>query len=84
MARRKLRIASAGLLFLALLPLSACSLYRDDQMYLTDQQYAFARKSYDSTGSLVLTEKALVDKHWQRGQINEARYRLTKQYRLEK
>jgi hypothetical protein len=53
-------------------------------MYLTDQQYAFARKSYDSTGSLVLTEKALVDKRWQRGQINEARYRLTKQYRLEK
>jgi hypothetical protein len=84
MARQKLRTALAGLLLLALLPISACSLYREDRIYLTDQQYAFARKSYDSTGSLVLTEKALVDKRWQRGQINEARYRLTKQYRLEK
>ena len=83
MARQKLRTALVGLLLLALPAISACSLYRDDHIYLTDQEYAFARKTYDATGSLVLTEKALVDKHWQRGQINEARYRLTKQYRLE-
>ena len=83
MVKRKLRTALAGLLLLALLALSACSLYREDHMCLTDQEYAFAKKTYDSTGSLVLTEKALVDRHWQRGQINEARYRLTKQYRLE-
>ena len=83
MAKRKLHIVFAGLLLGLLLVFSACSLYRNDRMYLTDEEYAFAKKTYDSTGSLVLTEKALTDNHWQRGQINEARYRLTKQYRLE-
>jgi hypothetical protein len=84
MVKRSLQILVPSLVLTAFLLLSACSLYRDDRMYLTDQQYAFAKKTYDSTGSLVLTEKALADRHWQRGQINEARYRLTKQYRLEK
>ena len=83
MPKRKLHGVSACLLLLSLLSFSACSLYHEDRMYLTDQEYAFARKTYDSTGSLLLTEKALLDKRWQRGQINEARYRLAKQYRLE-
>ena len=84
MAKRKLHMVSAGLLLWSFLFFSACTLYRDDRVYLTDPEYAFVKKTYDSTGSLVLTEKILADKHWQRGQINEARYRLTKQYRLEK
>jgi len=81
-----LRNVFAGLLLLSVLlaPIFSCSLYRNDRMWIPDKKYEVARKTYDNTNSLALTEQALRESHeWQRAEINEAIYRLKKQYLLE-
>lgn len=63
--------------------LSSCALYRNDRCYLTDPEYVAAKKYYDKSNSLVLTEEYLQDRHWARCKVNEALYRLKKEYELE-
>lgn len=78
--------SSIQILLLALLLTATlgCSLYRNDRMWISEEKYATARSAYDTTGSLALTEEALRESHvWQRAQINEAIYRLKKEYRLD-
>jgi hypothetical protein len=75
---------TAVLLVGLLLCATGCALYRNDRMWIPDARYEAARAVYDETGSLTLTEDKLrADPTWQRGEINEATYRLKKQYRLE-
>ncbi len=81
---RMFRKCLAAVVCILALAVSACGLFRNDRMYISDPKYEEARKIYDKTGSLALTEQMLLDSHtWQRGEINEALYRLQKQYRLE-
>jgi len=60
-----------------------CALYRQDKMYISDSKYEMARTAYDQTNSLLLTENRLRELNWQRAEINEALYRLKKEYGLE-
>ncbi|NQU43409.1 hypothetical protein HQ520_08985 [bacterium] len=52
-------------------------------MYISDSKYEMARTAYDQTNSLLLTENRLRELNWQRAEINEALYRLKKEYGLE-
>jgi len=77
------RLIPFALLFILLA--TACgSLYPGDRMWISDEMYEQARGVYDTTGSLDLTEKGLRENPiWLRPEINEAIYRLKKQYRLQ-
>ena len=78
--KNTLLAAIAGLILLG----SACSLYRNDRMWIPDKKFEEAQKVYDQMGSLDLTRKTLWESHnWQRPEINEAIYRLEKLYALE-
>lgn len=72
------------LLLTLLLTAASCARYENEKIYIPDEKYTLAKVIYDTTNSLDLTEKALRDNpQWNRGEINEAVYRLRKQYRLE-
>lgn len=69
---------------LAALSLASCSLYRNDRVFIPQEKYAEAVKVYERTSSLDLTEQILRDSHnWRRAEINEAVYRIRKQFRME-
>jgi hypothetical protein len=78
-----LKSALIVLLALATLTLAACSLYRQDRAWISDDKYRVARDEYNKTGSLLLTELELERLHWGGAEVNEAIYRLKKQYRLD-
>ena len=60
--------------------LAGCSLYRIDRQFVWDSEYEGVRDLYDECGSVAVIEKVLRDMQWTRGQINEVRYRLAKDY----
>ncbi|MBN1865929.1 hypothetical protein JW916_01435 [Candidatus Sumerlaeota bacterium] len=69
---------------LAILLTVSCSIYRNDRMWISDVKYDDARRLYDETGSLALTEQKLAESEkWRRAEIDEALYRLRKQHHLE-
>lgn len=59
-----------------------CSLYANDRAYLNDAQYGVARQMYLQTGSLDLVKRQLQDMEWRRSSINEAVYRLQKEFEV--
>lgn len=61
----------------------SCSAYKNDKCWISEEKYSEAKKYYDKTGSLDLTMQYLKDKQWRRCEINEAKYRLIKEYDLE-
>ena len=78
--------SALGILLLVALLLSAtgCAVYRADRTWIPEQKCEEARKVYDQTGSLALTEKVLRESdNWQRAEMNEAIYRLKKEHNLE-
>jgi hypothetical protein len=69
---------------LALVSAAGCSVWRNDRMWIPEPKFEEARHIYDRTGSLALTEKALSENpQWQRGEVNQAVYRLRKINHLE-
>jgi hypothetical protein len=83
MKKRGLRglgwIACAALVIVMTL---GCSLYRNDRCYIPDDQYAKAREMFIQSGSLDLVERQLTDMEWRRCRINEAIYRLQKEFEV--
>lgn len=80
--KRSQRIAwmLSGLLLAVLV--ASCALYRNDRAYLADDQYGIARQMYLQTGSLDLVQKRLVNMEWRRAKVNEAIYRLQKEFEV--
>lgn len=73
-------------LFLLLLIISlsiSCSVYLNDKCWISEEKYTEAKKYFNDTGSLNLTMQYLKDKKWRRCEINEAKYRLIKEFDLE-
>ena len=62
----------------------ACNSFDGDKMYIPDSQYETAKRIYNETGSVQLTSAKLKELHWRKGEINEAVYRLTKEYEINK
>jgi hypothetical protein len=62
--------------------MTACTMFDGDKVYISDTQYATAQRVYNETGSVRLTAAKLKEFHWRSGEINEAIYRLTKQYEM--
>lgn len=69
-------------LLLAICTTSACSLYTKDRCYVEDEDYGLARIIYLESGSLELVELRLESFEWRRCAINEAIYRLTKEFEI--
>lgn len=79
---RRLCLMTVLALLLALA--AGCAAWRNDRMWIPEQKFEEARRVYDTTGSLSLTEKALSENPtWQHGEVNEAVYRLRKINHLE-
>ncbi|HBF35049.1 TPA: hypothetical protein DDW35_10865 [Candidatus Sumerlaeota bacterium] len=72
------------LLILISLTFAACNSFDGDKVYIPDTQYETAKRIYNETGSVQLTAGRLKELHWRSGEINEAVYRLTKQYEINK
>ncbi|MFW6303505.1 MAG: hypothetical protein ACOC2L_02695 [Candidatus Sumerlaeota bacterium] len=64
---------------------SACQIYEPgERAYISDYRYETVQDIYDTTGSLELTRESLrEDPTWSQAEINEAIYRLKKQYQIE-
>lgn len=77
-------IRAAGIALLAaVVPLAAsCTTYREDRCYLEDPEYDFARALFLRTGSIDVTHRYLETNEWMRCQINEAIYRLSKEFEV--
>lgn len=71
-------LAFAGLM----LSLDGCALYRDDRCYLPADEYYIARDLFIQTGSLELVRLTLRDYQWQTCKLNEALYRLQKEFEV--
>ena len=75
------------ILFALLLALCAggCALNsRSDRAWISKEKYEQAVGVYNKTGSLALLEKGLSESPvWTRAEINQAIYRLRKEYHLE-
>jgi major membrane immunogen (membrane-anchored lipoprotein) len=70
-------------LMLALVLLAGgCSLYKNDKCWIDDYSYKKVKELYDKTGSLEMVRQTLKDEFWRRCEINEAIYRLKKEYHL--
>lgn len=78
---RLLAKAAAALLLLS--GVGGCGYYENDRMAISPAHYEIAQGVYDRTGSLAVTREELEKLHWQKAEVNEAVYRLTKVYRLE-
>ena len=72
---------TATLLLAALLGLSAaCVGGPNDRCYIDDLRYHEARRAFERTQSLEVVERALKDAHWPNCEINEAIYRIEKEF----
>lgn len=61
----------------------ACSWRERDFCWISDTYYNKARELYLKTGSLEIVKQTLKDNYWTPGEINEAVYRLKKEFHLE-
>ncbi len=73
---------AASLFAAAFLSPSACALYRNDRCYVEDDQYRIAYNLFIESGSLDLVQRELKDFEWRRCAINEAVYRLEKEFEV--
>ena len=76
-----MRCCYAFLILVSLL-FTACNAFDGDRVYIPDTQYETAKRVYNETGSVQLTAARLKEWHWRQAEINEAVYRLTKQYEM--
>ncbi len=77
-----MRYLTAFILALTIFSTTAC--VTGGRTYITDARYETALDIYNKTSSLELTREALEqDPVWTEAEINEAVYRLKKQYQLE-
>ncbi len=74
-------IAAFAAVFLA--PL-ACALYREDRCLVEEAQYKIAHQLYVESESLDLVERQLKEMGWPRCKVNEAKYRLKKEFEVVK
>ena len=73
------RLSLTALLALAILGAAGCASFQNDRAWIPKSKFTDAKRIYDTTGSLALTEQALRENPtWQRGEVNEAVYRLRK------
>lgn len=61
----------------------ACSWRQNDRCWISTMKYEEARELYLKTSSLDLVRQTLEDRYWTPGEINEAEYRLKKEFHLE-
>ena len=66
-----------------LLAVAGCAWQQRDRCWISKSQYNEAKKLYDKVGSLELVRQTLIDNNWLIGEVNEAIYRLKKEYRLD-
>lgn len=59
-----------------------CSLYRNDRCWMNKEQYLIARDLFIQTGSFDIVEQELARYEWRRCKINEALYRLEKEFEI--
>ena len=80
----RLRRAGAHVLGIALmlLVLSSCRLFTEDRCYIDNLQYAVAYNLFTESGSLDLVERRLNELQWRRCKVNEALYRLRKEFEV--
>ncbi len=62
---------------------TACSWHQNDRQWISDAYYAQARELYLKTSSLEIVKQTLKDNYWSQGEINEAEYRLKKEFHLD-
>jgi len=62
----------------------SCSIIKNDKCWISEEKYIKVKKYFNETDSLNLTLQHLKDEHWSRCEINEAKYRLIKEFDLEK
>ena len=65
------------------LSLAGCAWQQHDRCWISKGQYHEAKKLYDKVGSLELVRQTLIDDNWLNGEINQAIYRLKKEYHLD-
>jgi len=53
-----------------------------DKCYLFDVEYREARRAFERTQSLELVRQGLIDAHWPNCKVNEAIYRIEKEFGL--
>lgn len=77
-----LRQALTALALAATCLTASCALYRNDRCFLEDDRYAIARGLFIESGSLDLTQRQLKSFQWLDCEINEAVYRLQKEFEV--
>lgn len=63
---------------------TGCALYRRDRCYLEDEKYSIARGLFIESGSLDLTQRRLETLQWQTCEVNEALYRIEKEFEVQR
>jgi len=63
--------------------MSACAWRATDRCWIDDQRYKQVRELYLETASLEIVRQTLKDNYWTTPEINEAIYRLKKEFHLE-
>ena len=71
------------LIIVLLCGIFSCAWRQNDRCWISKERYETARELYLQTNSLDLVQQALKDSAWMPGEINEAAYRLVKEYNLE-
>jgi hypothetical protein len=79
---RALPLLASAALLATLVFGASCALYSQDRCYVPDNEYALAHDLFVQTGSLDLVEKSLKDQEWETCKINEALYRLQKEFQV--
>ena len=62
--------------------LVGCVTAPNDRCFIFDTRYHEARRAFERTGSVSLVRQALEDAHWPECEINEAIYRIEKEFGL--
>ena len=76
------RWAAFGCLALAGALLSGCLGGPYDRCYINDLRYSQAKRAFERSGSVEVVRNQLDDDHWPNCQINEAVYRIEKEFGL--
>lgn len=80
MHRRLLILLIVG----TLVPLSvSCARYRRDRCYLAETRYMIAKDLFEQTGSYQRVAQAMDDEGWAHCEINQFRYRLRKDLKMD-
>ena len=62
--------------------LTGCLRNPDDRAYITDARYREARRAFERSRSTEVARMAMEQAHWPRPMINEAIYRIEKEFGL--